>query len=73
MVGMPKGRILPLAFGMNTRRTGERDVVLQAQTVLEQMLPVLVGDTYDSVDAGSFPTAVLLADLADGQELRGPR
>jgi len=23
IVGMPKGRILPLAFGMNTRRTGE--------------------------------------------------
>src|SRR5260370_20424484 len=47
------------------------DVVLQAQTILHQLAPVLVGVTYDSVDSRSLPTAVFLTDRADGQEFRG--
>ena len=58
---------------MNIRWARQRHIVLQVETVLEQTFPVSVGDTYDSVDAGRFPTAILLTDLADRQEFRGPR
>ena len=50
----------------------QRHVVLQAETVLEQTFPVGIGDTYDSVDTGSSPAAVLLTDLADRQKLSRP-
>ncbi len=31
-----------------------------------------IGVTYDSVDTGSSPATVLLTDLADSQQFRGP-
>ena len=63
------------AVGLRDEHPSDRHwhVILQAETVLEQTFPISVGFTYDSVDAGSFPTAVLLTDLADCQEFRGPR
>ena len=50
-----------------------RSIPRQAQTILQQPCPVLVGGTHDSVDAGCFAPAVLLGDLADGQQFGGPR
>ena len=64
-----------LAVGFRDEHPSNRQryVTLQVQTVLEQTLSVRVGVTYDSVDTGSSPAAILLAYFADGQELCGPR
>ena len=72
-VGMPRGRIAPLAFGMKTRRTGDGRYPVRLRPSFSNRRPVLVGGTHDSVDAGRLASAVLLGDLADGQELGGPR
>lgn len=60
-------------FGNEHAADRQRLVTVEAQTVLQQTFPVSVGGACHTVDAGSFPTVVLLADLTDSQQFGGPR
>src|SRR4051812_41988050 len=69
-VGMPKGRVLPFAFGMYTRLAGLGLYRPRDRSVSRALFRCLAHHT---VDARGIAPAVLLGHLADRQQLRGPR